>query len=403
VTPEPLPLADDEFIVAAASLRTETGLQVAAGQEIFIEFLSGGWRGGPSPTWPVVGPEGDPQVSSKSTFPVPDSPVMTLIAGVGSGEPVSISAGASFVSDSGGELWIGPNDDDASDNDGELRVRVTLGDVQVSIIPLAGDGVMQLSFGPERDYTPALSPDQSRLIYASEIGDDWILVEGDVNGSEEAFQLTPSGINVQAPDFSPDGQSLLASSDQDGDYDIYLLDSRSGEIMAQLTDMPGDEYSPHWLRDGSGFVFSWMNNDVEGIYLQDMAGAQTELVRSTAFEGFAWPSPDGRQVAFYSGRDGDYEIYVMDSDGGNPRRLTTSSGRDASPTWSPDGAWIAFESARNGDYDIYVMRADGSELRQLTSGDDNEWFPAFSPDGQWLLFQSDRTGGMDIYRVPFAP
>ncbi|MCC6227461.1 MAG: PD40 domain-containing protein, partial [Microthrixaceae bacterium] len=219
----------------------------------------------------------------------------------------------------------------------------------------------------------------------------------------QGLQLTFGAGNNQAPHFSPDGRTLLVSSDRDGDHDIYLLDSGSGAEIAQLTDIPGDEYFPRWLADGSGFVFSWMANDVEAIYLQRLDGAQTELVGSTTFDGFAWPSPDGRQVAFYSGRDGDYEIYVMDIDGGNPRRLTVSGGRDASPTWSPDGRWIAFESARNGDYDLYVMRPDGSDLRQLTSGSVNDWFPTFSSDGQWLLFQSDRAGEMDIFRMPFAP
>lgn len=275
--------------------------------------------------------------------------------------------------------------------------------VESAIAPLGGDGVLQLTFGPELDYTPSFSPDQSRLIISSETGGIWQLVEVDVNGSGGLRPLTAGSINYQAPHFSPDGRTLLVASDRDGDYDIYQVDSTNGAIIAQLTNLPGDDYFPRWLPDGSGFVFSWRENDIEAIYLYTLSGEQRELVRSTAFEGFAWPSPDGRQVAFYSGRDGDYEIYVMDIDGGNQRRLTVSGGRDASPTWSPDGQWIAFESARNGAYDLYAMRPDGSDPRRITSDSNNDWFPAFSPDGQWLLFQSDRAGDMDILRMPFVP
>jgi len=67
------------------------------------------------------------------------------------------------------------------------------------------------------------------------------------------------------------------------------------------------------------------------------------------------------QIAFASDRDGDYEIYVMDADGSNVRRLTTASeGEDNySPAWSPDGSRIAFTSGRDGDADVYVMDADG--------------------------------------------
>lgn len=403
-TPEPTALPPGELIVSAAARRTETGLRVAAGQTVEIEVLDGGWRGGPLPTWPIVGPEGDPQVPGKSTFPVASSPLMALVGGVGTSRPRIIGGRATFISDAGGELWLGPNDDGAADNAGELRVRVTLGEiVSFELTPLAGDGLVRLTFGPERDYTPTLSPDQSSLVFSSEIGGAWQLVAAGLDGSEESDALTSGSTNYQAPDFSPDGRTLLVASDRDGDYDIYQVDSAGGAVIDQLTDLPGDEYFPRWLRDGSGFVFSWQQNDVEAIYRQRLGGAPVELVRATTFDGFGWPSPDGAQVAFYSGRDGDYEIYVMNSDGGDPRRLTVSSGRDASPTWSPDGQWIAFESARNGSYDLYLVRPDGSDLRQLTSGDDNDWFPIFSPDGQWLLFQSDRAGNMDIFRMPFEP
>ena len=272
-----------------------------------------------------------------------------------------------------------------------------------AMVPLGGDGVMQLTLGSERDYTPDLSPDQRRLVISSEIAGIWQLIEVDVNGSGEPRPLTSGSMNYQAPHFSPDGRTLLVSSDRDGDYDIYQVDSTNGAIIGQLTNLPGDDYFPRWLPDGSGFVFSWRENDIEAIYLYTLSGDQRELVRSTTFEGFAWPSPDGRQVAFYSGRDGDYEIYVMDIDGSNQRRLTVSSGRDASPTWSPDGQWIAFESTRNGAYDLYAMRLDGSDQRRITSDPNNDWFPTFSPDGRWLLFQSDRAGVMDIFRMPFAP
>ena len=75
------------------------------------------------------------------------------------------------------------------------------------------------------------------------------------------------------------------------------------------------------------------------------------------------------QIAFMSQRDGNPEIYVMDADGGNLRRLTDNSDKDFSPSWSPDGKRIAFMSDRDGQvharhgwstYEIYVMNADRS-------------------------------------------
>jgi len=271
------------------------------------------------------------------------------------------------------------------------------------IVPLTGSGLVQLTTSRNLDYTPTLSSDQRRLVYSSKISGVWQLVEVDVNGFGSANQITFGSINYEAPHFSPDGQHLLASVSSGGGDDIYLLDSRTGAIIDQLTNLPGDEYYPHWLADGTGFIFSWQNGNDRGIYFQDMNFNRVELIHSSTFNGFAYPSPDGRQIAFYSGRDGDYEIYVMNTNGSNQRRLTFSPGRDASPVWSPDGQWIAFESERNGNYDLFAIRPDGSDLRQLTSGSENDWLPVFSADGQWLLFQSDRAGGMDIFRMPFAP
>ena len=79
-------------------------------------------------------------------------------------------------------------------------------------------------------------------------------------------------------------------------------------------------------------------------------------------------SPDGRHIAFHSidllfGGD----IYVMGSDGSNPRRLTSWIGDDVIPSWSPDGRHIAFTSyRRDGHYEIYVMGSNGSNPRRLT-------------------------------------
>ena len=72
------------------------------------------------------------------------------------------------------------------------------------------------------------------------------------------------------------------------------------------------------------------------------------------------------QIAFASHRDGNSEIYVMNINGGNQRRLTNNPDNDSYPSWSPDGERIAFESERNGSFDIYVMDADGKNQQNLT-------------------------------------
>ncbi len=108
------------------------------------------------------------------------------------------------------------------------------------------------------------------------------------------------------------------------------------------------------------------------------------------------PAPSGR-IVFISNRDGDFEIYVMDADGGNQTRLTYSEGMDAEPAWSPDGRLIAFYSERDGNAEIYLMNADGSDQRRLVRHPKGDFSPAWSPDGRYIAFDSNREGALDLY------
>ena len=106
------------------------------------------------------------------------------------------------------------------------------------------------------------------------------------------------------------------------------------------------------------------------------------------------------QIAFSSNRDGNFEIYVMDDDGGNLRRLTNHPDRDFSPSWSPDGKRIAFSSYRAGNWgtlEIYVMDADGGNQRRLTKNLHPDGSPSWSPDGERIVFDSSRDGNSEIY------
>lgn len=94
------------------------------------------------------------------------------------------------------------------------------------------------------------------------------------------------------------------------------------------------------------------------------------------------------KIVFYSHRDGNEEIYTMDSDGSNPTQLTFNEARDKSPTWSPNGQQIAFHSYRDGNAEVYVMDADGSNQRNLTRHPENDYFPDWSPNGSQIVFNS---------------
>ncbi|MGQ9503166.1 MAG: LysM peptidoglycan-binding domain-containing protein [Anaerolineae bacterium] len=105
-----------------------------------------------------------------------------------------------------------------------------------------------------------------------------------------------------------------------------------------------------------------------GLFLVSAEGVGATKITDNTSDTAPAPSPDGSKIAFMSlTREGagNYEIYIMNSDGQNIVRLTNNSANDGLPTWSPDGSTIAFVSDRDGTWGIWAMNPDGSNQRKL--------------------------------------
>ncbi|MCP3904559.1 MAG: hypothetical protein GY715_13110 [Planctomycetes bacterium] len=119
-------------------------------------------------------------------------------------------------------------------------------------------------------------------------------------------------------------------------------------------------------------------------------------VQSCAPSGSAPASPSGEvaapnRIAFVSKRDGDAEIYAVNTDGSELRRLTRSRGDDLGPSWSPTGDRLAFVSARGGGPDVFIMDPDGANVQRVTHGGRAGMFTSWSPDGTHIAYDT-RTG-----------
>jgi len=152
--------------------------------------------------------------------------------------------------------------------------------------------------------------------------------------------------------------------------------------------------NPAWAPDGTRIAFQ---RDVEGeanqIYVVDADGGDAKKLTTENLDNQdpAW-SPDGKRIVFV-GAD---ELHLVRSDGSDAMRLGSVFGV-CCPAWSPDGKHIAFQLSRARGGDLYVMRVDGSGLRRLTRSAGFEASPAWSPDGKTIAYDGP-SGGIYLIR-----
>jgi serine/threonine protein kinase len=279
-----------------------------------------------------------------------------------------------------------------------------------------------------------------------------------------AISLLPTGTLAPTLAATPlgggKGQIAFAST-RSGQPQIWLMDSDGGNLL-QITNMSDGACQPAWSPDGSRLVFT---SPCRKRSLDALAGSALFLINADGsgltplsfvpggdFEP-DW-SPDGRQIAFTSLRDGIPHIYLYDLETNQAVNLSARTSNDRRPAWSPDGSLIAFETTRLGALQIWLMdpvmpekpreftllnnsigsmaawSPDGSFItftqgsglpwpafKKFTSIDTPAsqhqetritdllpaWHTSYSPDGHWLIFEhydaNDPDRNLDIYRA----
>jgi TolB protein len=204
--------------------------------------------------------------------------------------------------------------------------------------------------------------------------------------------------------------ALVFVSVEEGDYAIYGADA-DGKAAYRLTEHEADPSTPEglfwqndpaWSPDGREIAFTSNRDGRTHIFVMAADGAGTRPVTRTQHSDDhpSW-SPDGRWIVF--AREG--ALYRVRESGGAARRVGKGLGAAADPAYSPDGRLIAYDYRRPGFSirEIYVMNDDGTGVRRITDLRDVSSFPAWSPDGKTLAFQSSVLGGKnEIYTVPVA-
>ena len=308
---------------------------------------------------------------------------------------------------------------------------------------------------------PRLSPDGRRVAYVVSRTDEegnayrtaiWVAA---LDGSEEPRQFTSGERNDGSPRWSPDGRWLAFVSNREGDDEkkskgqLYVLPADGGEPR-KLTDGKESVESLTWSPDSSRIAFArrvpdeayeeeddrkraprrftrvffkldsvgWIGDRRKHVFVVDLDGGDERQLTDGDCENDnpAW-SPDGKRIVFWSMRGERWDVEFvealyeleLDSEGGEPKRLSQPDESASNASFSPDGSRIAYIYApEDGTYphhsQIAVMKADGSDRRILTASLDRQCAPfplAREPvwDGDRLAFAVEDGGNVHLYTV----
>jgi Tol biopolymer transport system component len=149
-------------------------------------------------------------------------------------------------------------------------------------------------------------------------------------------------------------------------------------------------------------AFSSLRDGNDEIYVIDIDGSgERQLTNGPAFDTAPAMSPDRRSIAFASDRSGQMQIHVMAPNGSGVRNLSSSEFFDFYPSWFHDGSRILFQRLDPASgFDLWVMNADGSDQRRLTSLPANEVGGSVSPDDSTVLFTGNNGASRDLWTVP---
>ena len=198
---------------------------------------------------------------------------------------------------------------------------------------------------------------------------------GCAGGDDEATTTTETAQGVGAISFVIDRELQAVTN-------IYTIDPDGGDLRLLV----GDAEAPVWSSDGR--LLSYYGTETGRISVLDVAGDKTRRVPGdlVSYSQMATFSPGGERLAFV----GDNGIWTMPVSGGSPKQLTFEQ-EDDYPQWSPDGRRIAFRRLRQHDFELWIVEADGKQARRLAPVPITYLWStlAWSPDGRRLAFADD--------------
>ena len=241
------------------------------------------------------------------------------------------------------------------------------------------------------EYNFVTSPDGYKAIFNTYQFSGWKLAVGDINEGEisNVKKFTDRKNYEYCGKYSPDGLSVVYQEfDWNDRSSNLMIANKDGSNAKLLFKNNVSDQSLDWTKDNNSIVFTQLNNNSLSIYMISIRDKSLKRLSNSEANDFA-PSTSKTEdkVAFLSDRNGKIDLFIMDTDGGNLKNLTSklkTADADASNiwaykvSWSPDGEKLVFNAMINNSLELFIVNSDGSNLYQITDNKDSNITPFWS-------------------------
>jgi TolB protein len=211
----------------------------------------------------------------------------------------------------------------------------------------------------------------------------------DYDGSN-VRQLTHDGVISVHPSISPDGRRIAYTGYQSGYPDVYTIDLASG-ARNRIANFPGTNSGASFSPDGGRIALTVSKDGNPELYtISSSGGGARRLTRTRGVESGPTWSPNGDEIIYSSDDRGSPQLYRISSSGGQGHQLPTGHGYCTEPNWSPDGKKVAFNVRGGGEFEVAILDLNGGGARIVSSGEN----PAWGPDSRHIIFTQG--GGLYI-------